>query len=269
MNRNYGKDSITENRHYFKVAQAKTPSASFKKQWDGLTAYQRHEKLVRDYQQLYHRPKQDKPKYKPVTELEILRQNHEFLREEEEEEQSLEETWESRLAKKYYDKLFKEFCLAELSKYKQGKIAMRWRTETELKAGKGQFVCGNINCNDSEALKTWEVPFGYVEKQIKKMALVKLKLCDECSFKLNYKRNKEQPKKLKIEADAEKSLQDGQHEQPSDEQSSAQAQQIPRKDEETGQAIEQEKEWSAPLKHKQKKSGQDEELDSYLDDLFS
>lgn len=33
------------------------------------------------------------------------------------------EVWEKRIAKKYYDKLYKEFCLADLSKYKEGKVS--------------------------------------------------------------------------------------------------------------------------------------------------
>ena len=48
--------------------------------------------------------------------------------------------WERRLAKRYHDKLFKEYCLAELKFYKENKIAMRWRTEKEVADGKGQFV---------------------------------------------------------------------------------------------------------------------------------
>ena len=33
--------------------------------------------------------------------------------------------------KKYYDKLFKEYAICELKYYKEGKIALRWRTEKE------------------------------------------------------------------------------------------------------------------------------------------
>jgi protein FRA10AC1 len=31
-------------------------------------------------------------------------------------------TWEKRLAKKYYDKLFKEYCICDLTLYKQNKV---------------------------------------------------------------------------------------------------------------------------------------------------
>lgn len=78
--------------------------------------------------------------------------------------------WRRRLAKKYYDKLFKEYALADLKHYKDGRIGFRWRTEQEVRAeagqcsevecitlvclrthqvleGKGQFVCGNKRCS--------------------------------------------------------------------------------------------------------------------------
>ena len=47
-------------------------------------------------------------------------------------------SWEARLAKRYYEKLFKEYALADLSKYKEGRIAMRWRNEKEVIKGKGK-----------------------------------------------------------------------------------------------------------------------------------
>ena len=47
-------------------------------------------------------------------------------------------------------------------------IAMRWRIEREVIAGKGQFVCGNKHCDSRNGLKTWEVNFSYVEKNEKK-----------------------------------------------------------------------------------------------------
>ena len=55
-------------------------------------------------------------------------------------------SWEKRLAKKYYDKLFKEYAIADLSRYREGAIGLRWRTAKEVVAGKGQFVCGVKRC---------------------------------------------------------------------------------------------------------------------------
>lgn len=47
-------------------------------------------------------------------------------------------SWEKRVAKKYYDKLFKEFALVDLKYFKEGRIAMRWRNENEVFRGKGE-----------------------------------------------------------------------------------------------------------------------------------
>jgi hypothetical protein len=34
-------------------------------------------------------------------------------------------TWQARFAKRYYDRLFKEYALADLTRYKEGKIGFR------------------------------------------------------------------------------------------------------------------------------------------------
>ena len=36
-----------------------------------------------------------------------------------------ERDYAKRLAKKYYDKLFKEYCLADLSRYREGKVTCK------------------------------------------------------------------------------------------------------------------------------------------------
>ncbi|XP_074320993.1 uncharacterized protein LOC141657607 isoform X2 [Silene latifolia] len=56
-----------------------------------------------------------------------------FIRTEEDE---MDTSLEQRLVKRYYDKLFKEYCIADMSKYKTGKIGLRWRTEKEVMSGK-------------------------------------------------------------------------------------------------------------------------------------
>ncbi|KAK7803475.1 hypothetical protein U0070_017758 [Myodes glareolus] len=114
---------------------------------------------------------------------------------------------EKRLAKKYYDKLFKEYCIADLSRYKENKFGFRWRIEKEVISGKGQFFCGNKRCDEKEGLRSWEVNFGYIEHGEKRNALVKLRLCQECSFKLNFHhrrkeiKSKKRKAKTKIECD--------------------------------------------------------------------
>ncbi|XP_059174427.1 protein FRA10AC1 homolog [Physella acuta] len=65
-------------------------------------------------------------------------------------------------------------------------VGMRWRTQQEVVDGIGQFACGNKKCREREGLRSWEVNFGYMEAGLKKNALIKLRLCPDCSYKLNY-----------------------------------------------------------------------------------
>uniref|UniRef100_A0A2R9C035 FRA10A associated CGG repeat 1 n=1 Tax=Pan paniscus TaxID=9597 RepID=A0A2R9C035_PANPA len=138
-----------------------------------MDAYQRHTKFVNDYILYYGGKKEDFKRLgeNDKTDLDVIRENHRFLWNEEDE---MDMTWEKRLAKKYYDKLFKEYCIADLSKYKENKFGFRWRVEKEVISGKGQFFCGNKYCDKKEGLKSWEVNFGYIEHGEKRNALVKL-----------------------------------------------------------------------------------------------
>ncbi|GAB1302377.1 Protein FRA10AC1 homolog [Apodemus speciosus] len=140
-----------------------------------MDAYQRHTKFVNDYILYYGGKREDFKRLgeNDKTDLDVIRENHRFLWNEEDE---ADMTWEKRLAKKYYDKLFKEYCIADLSRYKENKFGFRWRIEKEVISGKGQFFCGNKRCDEKEGLRSWEVNFGYTEHG----------LCQECSFKLNF-----------------------------------------------------------------------------------
>ncbi|RZS05410.1 hypothetical protein BHM03_00035923, partial [Ensete ventricosum] len=100
------------------------------------------------------------------------------------------------------------YCIADMSRYKQGKIGLRWRTEKEVVSGKGQFICGNKKCNEKDGLGSYEVRilfvnFSYLEAGENKQALVKLVACkgllklvdgfhfERCAEKLAYRRQKE------------------------------------------------------------------------------
>lgn len=74
-----------------------------------------------------------KSRYSFVAPILISRYDS-FVRSDDEDD---EQSWEQRVAKKYYDKLFKEYAICELKYYKEGKIALRWRTEKEVILGKG------------------------------------------------------------------------------------------------------------------------------------
>ncbi|KAI5617662.1 protein FRA10AC1 [Silurus asotus] len=158
-----------------------------------MNAFDRHNKFVSDYILYYGGKLEDfrRSTAKDKRDLDVVRENHRFLWRDEDEEDM---TWEKELAKKYYDKLFKEYCIADLSKYKENKFGFRWRIENEVISGKGQFLCGNKRCEKKEGLKSWEVNFAYVEQGEKRNALVKLRLCPECSFKLNYHHKRKEVK---------------------------------------------------------------------------
>ncbi|CAG8640637.1 14825_t:CDS:2 [Funneliformis caledonium] len=142
----------------------------FRDNLQGLDAYTRHKLFMRDYVNFYGNNGQPS-NVETKTEFDILKENH---------------NWEQRVAKKYYDKLFREYCIAELKYYKEGRIALRWRIEKEVITGKGQFICASTKCSNTSELKSWEVNFAYMEDGEKKNALVKIRLCPKCSNKLNY-----------------------------------------------------------------------------------
>lgn len=79
-----------------------------------------HKLLINEY--VLRRPgdtrqlKRDTSKDK--TDFDVLKENHKFLWDEEQ----TPDSWELQFAKKYYDKLFKEYCIADLSLYKENKV---------------------------------------------------------------------------------------------------------------------------------------------------
>lgn len=57
-----------------------------------------------------------------TTEFEILKSSHQFLRPDGEEAKEL--SWNEKVAKKYYDNLYKEFAVCDLKHYKSGNLAL-------------------------------------------------------------------------------------------------------------------------------------------------
>ncbi|XP_051679906.1 protein FRA10AC1 isoform X2 [Oryctolagus cuniculus] len=272
-----------------------------------MDAYQRHTKFVNDYILYYGGKKEDFRRLgeNDKTDLDVIRENHKFLWNEEDE---VDMTWEKRLAKKYYDKLFKEYCIADLSRYKENKgnwhgatgvvealllassellwpsltgwkFGFRWRVEKEVISGKGQFFCGNKYCDEKEGLKSWEVNFGYIEHGEKRNALVKLRLCQECSFKLNFHHRRKEIKSKKRKDKTKKYCQESSHkksrlssaEETSKKKdkghsSSEKKDPVNRNSDEEDSASESEL-WKGPLPETDEKS-QEEEFDEYFQDLF-
>jgi len=235
-----------------------------------LSAYDRHKQLVNTYQ-LYYKGstatlKRDCSKDK--RDIDVIKEHHKFLWDEDNDE---EESWEVQLARRYYDKLFKEYCIIDLSRYKENKFGMRWRVEKEVVLGKGQFVCGNKKCDEVEKLRTWEVNFGYVEHGTKKNALVKCRLCFECSYKLNYHHKKKEVTKKKKKRKKERKK----RKKNKDESSSSSSSSSSSEDEggKSDEKAEQKKEddpndiWSKPIQREEEKSREDV-FNEFLEDLF-
>jgi protein FRA10AC1 len=142
-----------------------------------IDAFTRHKQLMHFLQN----PAQLEENPLPKSDLEELREHFRFLLPEIPDDR-LDAKWQMRMVRAYHARLFKEYCICDLS-YAESeyKIAMRWRTEPEVLSGKGQFECGNIYCSSHSDLSSWEVNFGYFEDGIKKNALIKLVLCPNCT----------------------------------------------------------------------------------------
>ena len=154
---------------------------------------------------------------------------------------------------------------------------MRWRVEKEVVTGKGQFVCANKKCEERKKLRTWEVNFGYVEGGKKKNALIKCRLCFECSYKLNYhhkkkevtrKKKKEKKKKHKKRRHRDSSSSSSEEDSSSDEKQKSESKAEKKKVEQEEKLEQQASEvWSKPVEREEEKSRNDV-FDEFLEDLF-
>lgn len=239
-----------------------------------LNAFDKHKMLINNYILYYGGSKKDfqRDTSRDKTDMDIIRENHRFLWSDDDDPNG---TWAKRLAKKYYDKLFKEYCISDLSRYKENKIAMRWRIEKEVLEGKGQFVCGNKKCEEIEGLRSWEVNFGYMEGGQKKNALVKLRLCPDCSYKLNYYHRKKEVRPVLMNKKQDNSKKARKHEQSDASKDTDDAHinaneelvQKDNKEENPSMSNEVDNVWSGPAKVVDEKS-REEEFDDYLSEMF-
>jgi Folate-sensitive fragile site protein Fra10Ac1 len=116
-----------------------------------------------------------------VSDLDVLSSSHQFVRDDERDQELFESDHKVRMARRYYDRLFREYAIIDLSRCAEGLLGMRWRTEAEVLSGKGQGVCAAKGCLSDEELTSYEVPFKYSESGEAKMELVKCRLCSKCS----------------------------------------------------------------------------------------
>lgn len=120
---------------------------------------------------------------KPLTDVDELKRAHKFLPEK---DKKTHLTHGEKLAQKYFERLSTEYVLADLTGYRDNRVGFRWRTPPEVRNGKGQFICGNKVCHNETGLLTYEVNFAYKEQKVLKQALVSIRCCVGCAFKLNY-----------------------------------------------------------------------------------
>ncbi|KAH8378042.1 hypothetical protein KR093_008656 [Drosophila rubida] len=244
---------------------------------DKLSAKERHNYILSHYV-LPTAAETESRQHK--RDIDVIRDNHRFLWNEEDEDiDSL--SWEQRLALRYYRKLFKEYCIADLTRYKENKIALRWRTEQEVVTGLGQFQCGSRHCGEREGLRSWEVNFKYLEKGAAQNALVKVRLCPIHTEQLNYrtkkKEHKRQRRRAKAERKAERNhkkrkLNDDLHQSGELEEPQTEAIDASSGDEATESAenLEQADDqiWSKQLDISKEQPSREQEFERYLEDLL-
>jgi hypothetical protein len=130
------------------------------------------------------------------SDVDALIDQHQFVRDDGEDTKTFSQDWRTRMARRYYDQLYKEFAIIDLSRSCEGMVGLRWRTKEEVLGGRGQLFCGAKRCETTEGLVTLELPFQYCEHGEEKMELVKIKLCIKCADKLmQYKEMSKQKSK--------------------------------------------------------------------------
>ncbi|GJQ14937.1 hypothetical protein GpartN1_g6728.t1 [Galdieria partita] len=115
------------------------------------------------------------------TDMDVLKREYRFIRESEEEDAK---AWETRLARRHYERLYKDYAIADLSRWRQGFLGLRWLNQTEVLQGKGYSYCAATDCNGASELKAFQVPFTYEENGETKATLVKVRLCRSCQVKM-------------------------------------------------------------------------------------
>jgi len=170
-------------------------SSAFRQSLAPTSAYARHLSYSAAQNHIYNNPAPAPPTQR--TERDILLSHHRFLQEHSSATTTTAE-YERALVASYDAKLYKEFVLIELSQYRAGRVAMRWRTEEEVKKGKGERTCAALDCEEvSEGER--EVLFSYVEDGEAREAMVKVRLCEPCGVKLTKAREREGGGKKKEE----------------------------------------------------------------------
>ena len=107
-------------------------------------------------------------------ERDLVRREYRFVRDGSEGSEEVDPS-----TRRYEAALFREFVICDLSRHRERLVGLRWRTEAEVRAGRGQRFCGARGCEAGRGLATLEVPFAYREHGEQRRALVKAVLCAE------------------------------------------------------------------------------------------
>ena len=177
---------------------AASHSQPFGQRFAMMDPFQRHKMLAEEYIKYYRGSAKDiaSPAQTVKTDMDVVKENYRFVRSSEDDLAAATGNSEQRLAKRYWDRLYKEYALADMSRYRTGEIGLRWRTEQEVIDGRGQFTCGNKKCPTQppatpNQLKSFELNFCYVEGGVSKQTLVKVRLCPDCTYRLHYPKLKQ------------------------------------------------------------------------------
>ena len=106
-----------------------------------------------------------------------------FVRDDDEDAKTIGD-YKVRDAVRYYQQLYREYAIMDLTHFQDTKIGMRWRLEREVIEGKGETICCVKGCHAREALNSYEIPFCYEEDGARKTELVKARVCPACLSKL-------------------------------------------------------------------------------------
>ncbi|KEG03564.1 hypothetical protein YYE_01588 [Plasmodium vinckei vinckei] len=101
-----------------------------------------------------------------LSDYDILKKKYKFIHDVSNEKNSL--------LQNYYRSICNKYVICDLSKYKEGKIGLRWRTEEEIIKGKGHIICSSKKCNNTD-LNTYEFLFQYIEEGIEKKTNKRIK----------------------------------------------------------------------------------------------
>ncbi len=109
--------------------------------------------------------------------LDLLKREHRFLRDEDDEPAD-------EVTRAYERSLIRDFVIADLSRWQEHMLGLRWRTADEVRTGKGDSICAAKGCHTKDGLKALELLFAFREGGEDKKTLVTCIVCPPCTEKV-------------------------------------------------------------------------------------